>query len=214
MPIAELASNVRPTPSPRSLIPTSWRSTTSALQNDDLFVVTELLEGKTLAERLTEGALPVRKAIEIAVAIARGLSAAHGKGIAHRDLKPANVYLLGRWPSENSGFRPRQGCEARTERRDANAGRAHRCRAPCSARLGYMAPEQVRGTAVDVRADLFALGVVLYEMLTGVRAFARDTTAETMTAILKEVAEAQRSASGPAARAQSHRPALPREESS
>ncbi len=64
-------------------------------ENDDMFVVTELLEGKTLAERLTEGALPVRKAIEIAVAIARGLSAAHGKGIAHRDLKPANVSC---WP--------------------------------------------------------------------------------------------------------------------
>lgn len=154
-------------------------------EGEQLYVVTELLEGETLADRLRQGALPPRKAVEIAIAIARGLAAAHGKGIAHRDLKPANVFLLADGQVKILDF----GL-ARPAAPEASG--ATLTQAPLTdpgtvlGTVGYMAPEQVRGQAVDGRADLFALGVVLYEMLSGARAFARDTTADTLTAVLKE----------------------------
>ena len=154
-------------------------------QGELLYVVTEVLDGETLAERLTSGAVPVRKAIEIAVAIARGLSAAHSKGIAHRDLKPANVFLGADGHVKILDF----GLAKETA---PEASGATLTQAPLTdlgtivGTAGYMAPEQVRGAEVDGRADLFALGTVLYEMLTGRRAFARDTTAETMTAVLRD----------------------------
>ncbi|MGQ0736931.1 MAG: protein kinase domain-containing protein [Acidobacteriota bacterium] len=153
--------------------------------DDQLYVVTELLVGETLAVRLTEGALPFRKAVEIAAAIGRGLAAAHGNGIAHRDLKPANVFLLADGQVKILDFGlakpasgPASGAMA-TEAALTDAGTV-------VGTVGYMAPEQVRGAAVDGRADLFALGVVLYEMLTGTPPFRRDTAAETLTAIMRE----------------------------
>lgn len=154
-------------------------------EGDRHFVVTELLEGETLAERLEQGALPVRKAVEIAVGIARGLSAAHSKGIAHRDLKPANVFVLADGQVKLLDFGLARAASPEI------AGHTQTYAALTEPGMvmgtaGYMAPEQVRGQAVDGRADLFALGVVLYEMLTGTRAFVRETTVETLNAILKE----------------------------
>lgn len=156
-----------------------------------MFVVTELLEGETLRDRIggvarggTGSALPVRKAIDIAVQIARGLSAAHDKAIVHRDLKPENVFLThdGHVKILDFGL-ARQGA--------GNTGATQTTQAVTDpgtvmGTIGYMAPEQVRGQTVDARCDIFALGAVFYEMLTGRRAFERDTSAETMTAILRE----------------------------
>jgi len=150
------------------------------------YAVMELLEGESLRSRLGSGPLPPRKAIEIAAQIARGLAAAHDKHIAHRDLKPENVFIatdgnikildfgLARQTSE-----PLPGSDAATVARVTEPGIV-------LGTVGYMAPEQVRGERSDHRADIFALGCILHEMLTGRRAFERGTAAETMTAILRE----------------------------
>jgi hypothetical protein len=150
------------------------------------YAVTELLDGETLRERLKRAdALPARKALEIAAQIARGLAAAHAKGIVHRDLKPENVFLLkdGHVKILDFGL-------ARQTALSQGSGATETVAASdpgvVMGTVGYMAPEQVRGQPLDARADLFALGAVIYEMLTGRRAFQRDTAAETMTAILKE----------------------------
>jgi len=148
------------------------------------YVVMELLTGETLGDRLKSGPLPVRKATEVAGLIARGLSAAHEKGLVHRDLKPDNVFLTSDGQVKLLDFG--------LARYAAEASEVHATRAAITdagtvmGTVGYMAPEQVRGEAVDARADLFALGAVLYEMLAGERAFRRETSAETMTAILNE----------------------------
>ena len=150
------------------------------------YAVMELLEGESLRSRLGPGALPLRKSVDIAAQIARGLAAAHDKHIAHRDLKPENVFIaadgtvkildfgLARHTSE-----PLPGSEAATVAPITDAGTV-------MGTVGYMAPEQVRGERSDHRADIFALGCILHEMLTGRRAFDRGTAAETMTAILRE----------------------------
>jgi eukaryotic-like serine/threonine-protein kinase len=152
------------------------------------YVVTELLEGETLRERLAAGALPPRKAAEYAAQMARGLAAAHEKGIVHRDLKPENVFVTGDGRVKILDF----GL-AKEEQPPANLGPTETPTRLAATDPGvvlgtvaYMAPEQVRGQPLDHRADLFAFGATLYEMLTGRRAFQRETAAETMTAILKE----------------------------
>jgi Tol biopolymer transport system component len=154
------------------------------------FMVSELLDGESLREILTRGALPQRKAIDYAIQIAHGLAAAHGKDIAHRDLKPDNIFITreGRVKILDFGL-------AKTVQKPAavrvNDGTMTEL-APATdvgavmGTVGYMSPEQVRGGMVDCRSDIFSFGAVLYEMLTGVRAFKRDTAAETMTAILNE----------------------------
>ena len=147
------------------------------------YIVTELLDGETLRERLERGVVPVRKAIDVAVQIARGLAAAHEKGLVHRDLKPENVFLLSDGQAKILDFglaRPVPGGSGATATAAlTDAGTA-------MGTVGYMSPEQVRGQAVDARTDLFALGTVVYEMLTGQRAFQRSTTADTISAILNE----------------------------
>jgi dipeptidyl aminopeptidase/acylaminoacyl peptidase len=153
-----------------------------------MFVVTELLEGETLRQRLAPAlhghvALPVRKAVEIATRLASGLAAAHEKGIVHRDLKPENVFLVADGQVKILDFGLAR--QAPSESAATETAAATRPGAVVGT-VGYMAPEQVRGHAVDARTDLFALGAVLYEMLSGRRAFVRDTAAETMTAILRE----------------------------
>jgi eukaryotic-like serine/threonine-protein kinase len=151
-----------------------------------LYVVTELLEGETLGERLRSGALPVRKSIDIAAQIARGLAAAHERGFVHRDLKPDNVFVTTAGHVKILDFglaRPVPVAEhgglneTRVAMTDAGT---------ILGTAGYMAPEQVQARQVDARADLFALGVVLYEMLAGRRAFLRDTPVETLTAVLND----------------------------
>ena len=153
------------------------------------FLVMELLEGESLRERLVDGALPYRKAAEIGAAIARGLGAAHERGIVHRDIKPENVFLtndgqvrvldFGLATDHAYGISNGGNTETPTVTRHTDPGTV-------LGTVGYMAPEQVRGDQVDSRADIFALGTVLYEMLTGQQAFRRETVPETMTAILRE----------------------------
>jgi hypothetical protein len=152
------------------------------------YLVTELLEGETLRERLRIGALPVRKAADHALQVARGLAAAHDRGIVHRDLKPENLFLTRDGIVKILDFglarlerAPGPGSEA-TVTTDTEPGTV-------MGTVGYMSPEQVKGEAADHRADVFALGAVLYEMLTGRRAFHRDSSVETLNAILKDEPE-------------------------
>src|SRR5678815_4792655 len=156
--------------------------------NGHPYAVMELLEGETLRARLAHGPLPIRKAVDIAAQISRGLAAAHDKQIAHRDLKPDNVFL-----TPTGGVKI---LDFGLARNTSEQGDLTRLESPTMApattpgtvlgTVGYMAPEQVRGDPADHRADVFALGCVLYEMLTGARAFARETAAETMAMILRE----------------------------
>jgi serine/threonine protein kinase len=156
----------------------------TGLHDGQLFAVGELLHGQTLRDRLTT-ALPARKAIEIAIQIARGLAAAHAKGLVHRDLKPENIFLL-----EDGQVKVLDFGLVRQVGSDTAAGAtqtiARTDAGIVMGTIGYMAPEQVRGQPVDARADLFALGAVLYEMMSGRRAFGRQTPADSMTAILTE----------------------------
>lgn len=148
------------------------------------YLVSELLEGGTLREKLDAGALPARKATEIAAQVAQGLAAAHDKGIAHRDLKPENIFLTrdGRAKILDFGLAKQQ----RAESAAATISGPGTAAGIVMGTVGYMAPEQVRGDKADYRSDIFAFGAILYEMLSGERAFRRDSSAETMTAILKE----------------------------
>jgi len=151
------------------------------------YLVSELLEGETLREQIKRGRLSVRKVIDYGVQIARGLAAAHEKGIVHRDLKPENLFVTkdGRVKILDFGLakltQPQSGSEhdAATLTEGTEAG-------VVMGTVGYMSPEQVRGQATDHRADIFAFGAVLYEMLAGKRAFQKPTSPETMTAILNE----------------------------
>ena len=152
------------------------------------YLVTEFLEGETLRQRLEGGALPVRKAVDYALQLARGLAAAHEKGIAHRDLKPDNIFITrdGRVKILDFGLAKLVPVEV------SAAAQATVSNAPATSpgtvmgTVGYMSPEQVRGKAVDHRTDIFALGAILYEMISGKRAFRGESAADTMSAILKE----------------------------
>jgi eukaryotic-like serine/threonine-protein kinase len=151
------------------------------------FLVSEFLEGQTLREKLEPGALPVRRAIEYALGIAQGLAAAHEKGIVHRDLKPENVFI-----TRDERLKVLDFGLAKLVRPEENAEAAATMTSPGTlpgmlmGTIGYMSPEQVRGEPSDARSDIFSFGAVLYEMLTGKRGFKRETSAETMTAILRE----------------------------
>jgi hypothetical protein len=151
------------------------------------YIVSELLEGETLRRRIEHGPLPLRKSIDYGIQIALALAAAHEKGIYHRDVKPDNLFLTtdGRVKLLDFGLASVEtpassvGTEDTTTSMAGSPGGA-------SGTVGYMAPEQVLGEAVDHRADIFALGAVLYEMLTRRRAFRKATAIETQTAVLKE----------------------------
>jgi eukaryotic-like serine/threonine-protein kinase len=151
------------------------------------YVVSELLAGETLRERLREGPIPSRKAIDYARQIANGLAAAHEKGITHRDLKPENLFITtdGRVKILDFGLakltqpEPDASGDAPTLQIATDAGTV-------MGTVGYMAPEQVRGKPADSRSDIFAFGAILYEMLSGKRAFHGDSPVDTMSAILKE----------------------------
>jgi len=152
------------------------------------YAVTELLDGETLRARLTSGALPARKAVDLAVQIARGLAAAHDKGIVHRDLKPENLFVTRDGRVKILDFGLARAVEAPSGENATQTPTRVELTSPGAVlgTVGYMSPEQVRGAAADARSDIFSLGCVLYEMLTGTRAFSKDTAAETMTAILRE----------------------------
>jgi serine/threonine protein kinase len=137
-------------------------------------IVMELIDGPTLAERLASGALPLGTALEIARQIAEALEAAHEKGIVHRDLKPANIQLTATGAVRVLDFGLAMTVESVANGRDTVAGTP-----------AYMSPEHLRGDRTDARADVWAFGCVVYEMLTGARAFGHDTLAETLVTILE-----------------------------
>ena len=164
------------------------------------YIVSELLEGETIHDRLAkasasaapalakgDGGLPVRKAVDYAIQITHGLAAAHEKGILHRDLKPGNVFITTDGRIKILDF----GLAKLTQGDAALAGASELPTASVGTEpgmllgtMGYMSPEQVRGQTADHRADLFAFGAILYEMLSGQRAFRGATMADTITAIL------------------------------
>ncbi|HYM10255.1 MAG TPA: serine/threonine-protein kinase, partial [Bryobacterales bacterium] len=153
------------------------------------YIVSELLAGETLRERLSGGPLPQRKAIECAAGVARGLAAAHEKGIVHRDLKPENLFLTsdGRVKILDFGLAKLVHPEASGDTAtNAPTVAAETEPGVVLGTVGYMSPEQVRGRPADPRSDIFGFGAILCEMLTGKAAFRRETAAESMTAILKE----------------------------
>jgi Tol biopolymer transport system component len=153
------------------------------------YVVQELLEGETLRSTLAGGKLSTRRATDYATQIAHGLAAAHDKGIVHRDLKPENLFVTkdGRLKILDFGLAKLTQTESAvssatnlpTETKGTEPG-------VVLGTLGYMSPEQVRGRAADARSDIFSFGAILYEMLSGRRAFHGDSAADTMSAILKE----------------------------
>ena len=151
------------------------------------YLVSELLLGETLRQQLKRGPLPVRKSIDYGIQIAHGIAAAHEKGIVHRDLKPENLFVTqgGRVKILDFGLakltQPQQEMDP-TSPTVASATEP----GVAMGTAGYMSPEQVRGQAVNHRADIFAFGAILYEMLAGTRAFQRSTSADTMAAVLNE----------------------------
>ncbi|MGH9316238.1 MAG: protein kinase domain-containing protein [Thermoanaerobaculia bacterium] len=153
------------------------------------YVVSELLEGETLRQRLAAGPLSARKAVDFGIQIAHGLAAAHERGIVHRDLKPENVFVTGDGRVKILDFGlakligPEAGKPAATGALTEELGTRP---GVVMGTVGYMSPEQVRGEPADARSDFFAFGSVLYEMLTRRRAFRGDNSVETMNAILKE----------------------------
>jgi serine/threonine protein kinase/Tol biopolymer transport system component len=156
--------------------------------NGSPFLVSELLEGETLRTVLDRGALPQRKAIDYGVQIAQGLAAAHEKGVVHRDLKPENIFVTkdGRIKILDFGLAKLAQKSTLAAADGVTLTSSHTAAGVVMGTASYMAPEQVRGEPADPRTDIFAFGAVLYEMLSGNRAFRRDTTAETMTAVLRE----------------------------
>ena len=149
------------------------------------YLVTELLEGETLRGKLNGRPLPVATAVDYTIQIARGLAATHEHGIVHRDIKPDNLLVTidGRVKILDFGLAKLNDVDTET---GATAVTLTMHGVGPLGTAAYMAPEQARGLRADHRADLFSLGVVLYEMLSGVSPFRRDTTAETITAILRE----------------------------
>src|SRR6266481_2887554 len=153
------------------------------------YIVSELLEGETLRDRMAGAALPQRKALDYALQIAKGLAAAHEKGIIHRDIKPDNIFItddgrvkildfgLAKLTSTTDGNQSQS--EVPTRKVNTDPGTV-------MGTVGYMSPEQLKGQQADHRSDIFSFGAILYEMLSGKRAFRGYSTAETMSAILRE----------------------------
>jgi Tol biopolymer transport system component len=150
------------------------------------YIVSELLEGESLASRLKSGALPARKAIDYARQAAEGLAAAHDKKLVHRDLKPDNLFLTNDARLKILDFGIAKLTLPGDDAARPTGFPTETADGIVVGTAGYMSPEQVRGEPVDVRSDLFSFGAVFYEMLTGRPAFVRETWAETMAAILKE----------------------------
>src|ERR1017187_9187078 len=154
------------------------------------YIAMELVEGKTLRELLLSGSLSMRKAIEIAAQVADGLTKAHEAGIAHRDLKPENLMVSHDGFVKILDFGLAKLASSGGGRSDIyNLSTSQTPAGLVLGTVGYMSPEQVSGDGLDFRSDQFSLGLVLYEMGTGKRAFQRSTAAETLVAVLREPPE-------------------------
>jgi len=159
--------------------------------NGCTYVVSELLEGETLRDRLAGTTLPVRKTIDFALQVISGIAAAHDKGIVHRDLKPENIFITRDGRVKILDFGLAKLIPSHTE--DEKATSLPTATTPVQTEsgivlgtVGYMSPEQVRGKTTDHRSDVFSFGTILFEMVSGRRPFERDSAVETMNAILKE----------------------------
>jgi serine/threonine protein kinase len=152
------------------------------------YIVTELLQGETLRDRMRRGPLRTAEVLDWGMEIARGLSAAHAAGIVHRDLKPENIFVIkdGRVKILDFGLAKLNLNQAASKDADTVTLQQQTSPGQVLGTVAYMSPEQVRGDTVDTRTDIFSLGLVLYEMVTGRRAFQKPTSVETMTAILNE----------------------------
>jgi TolB-like protein/tetratricopeptide (TPR) repeat protein len=157
-------------------------------QDGTTYAVMELLEGDTLRGKLDAGRLSQKQAVDYAVQIARGLSAAHGKGVVHRDLKPENLFVSrdGHVKILDFGLAKRLDKTAPDELTSAPTNSGRTGPGTVMGTMGYMSPEQVRGLPVDHRTDIFSFGAILYELLSGAKAFKRNTASDTIAAILKE----------------------------
>jgi TolB-like protein/Tfp pilus assembly protein PilF len=152
------------------------------------YAVMELLEGETLRSKLEAGPIPQKDALDFALQIARGLAAAHGRGVIHRDLKPENVFVTrdGHLKIVDFGLVKRVEPAAPEDVTSASIDPLQTGLGTVVGTVGYMSPEQVRGLPVDQRSDIFALGAILYEMLAGRRAFKQPTASDTLAAILRD----------------------------
>ena len=154
------------------------------------FIVMEYLQGRTLENRLAEGAVPLKEAMQYALEITEALVAAHAKGIIHRDLKPGNIMLLGTGHAKvmDFGLAKQVSLAAPPGSREDTLTGALTVEGTTVGTLAYMSPEQVKGRPTDLRSDLFSLGIVLYEMLSGIHPFKKDSGFDTADAILREAA--------------------------
>ena len=153
------------------------------------YVVSELLEGETLRERMSGGGFQPRRAIDYSLQVAHALAAAHERGIVHRDIKPENIFVTNNGQVKILDFGLAKLTEPATpvdEQTEVLTRRVKTDSGMVMGTVGYMSPEQVRGRPADHRADIFSMGVILYEMLSGKRAFRRESAVETLNAILKE----------------------------
>jgi len=152
------------------------------------YIVSELLEGETLRDRMGGNPLPQRKAIDYALQIAHGLAAAHDKKIVHRDLKPDNLFITkdGRVKILDFGLAKLVGTDGDGLQTDIPTRKVNTDPGTVMGTVGYMSPEQLRGQQADHRSDIFSFGAILYEMLSGRRAFRGQSTADTISSILRE----------------------------
>jgi TolB-like protein/Tfp pilus assembly protein PilF len=152
------------------------------------YAVMELLEGETLRGKLDAGPILQKQAVDYALQVAKGLSAAHEKGIVHRDLKPENLFVTrdGHLKILDFGLAKRVEAVAPGKETSAPTNEGHTEPGTVMGTAGYMSPEQVKGLPVDHRSDIFSFGTILYELLSGKKAFKRDTNAETMAAIMRD----------------------------
>ncbi len=148
------------------------------------YLVTELLDGETLRERLSRGPLPWRRVVQLGASMARGLAAAHSKEIVHRDIKPGNIFLTSDGQVKILDFGLAQ-TKAALARNDETVTRLEANQNGVAGTIGYMSPEQVRGEKLEASSDIFSLGCVLYEMVTGRCAFPGKSATDIMAATLR-----------------------------